>query len=145
MEDQCSALFRFKLITKCRVAPICGGAAPALTKKFTKSYPPTTFRSNASHSQPSYANICSSWCQLIPSAPAMKSIDVFQDDVTIAIDDVRLCTVRNVDDVERRFCFEVISPGKSFLLQADSAEVREAWISAVQVTDLRFLQRGNGH
>jgi len=56
-----------------------------------------------------------------------------QDDVTVALDDVRLCTVRNADDVERRFCFEIISPGKSFLLQADSSEVREAWISAIQV------------
>ena len=51
----------------------------------------------------------------------------------MAIDDVRLCTVRLADDVDRRFCFEIISPGKSFLLQCDSEEAREAWIGAIQV------------
>lgn len=51
----------------------------------------------------------------------------------MVIEDVRLCTMRIYDDIERRFCFEVISPGKSFLLQADSEEAREAWISALQV------------
>ena len=53
--------------------------------------------------------------------------------MTVAVEDIRLCTVRTADDAERRFCFEVISPGKSFLLQGDSDEVREAWISAIQV------------
>lgn len=36
---------------------------------------------------------------------------------TIMEDDLRLCTVRPLIDSDRRFCFEVISPTKSHILQ----------------------------
>nr|XP_039249914.1 arf-GAP with coiled-coil, ANK repeat and PH domain-containing protein 2-like [Styela clava] len=55
-----------------------------------------------------------------------------QEDPIVVVDDLRLCNIRVADDVERRFCFEVISPNKSFLLQAESEDVRMAWVHAIQ-------------
>lgn len=60
-----------------------------------------------------------------------------EENVTVMEDDLRICTVKQVLDGERRFCFEVLSPLKSHMLQADSKEMYEVWISA--------LQRGIGH
>ncbi|XP_012512958.1 PREDICTED: arf-GAP with coiled-coil, ANK repeat and PH domain-containing protein 3 isoform X3 [Propithecus coquereli] len=38
------------------------------------------------------------------------------------------------EDIERRFCFEVVSPTKSCMLQADSEKLRQAWVQAVQAS-----------
>lgn len=53
---------------------------------------------------------------------------------TIMEEDLRLLTVRPVDraDVDRRFCFEVLSPQKSHILQADTENACKTWISAIQ-------------
>uniref|UniRef100_A0A8C6THL9 Arf-GAP with coiled-coil, ANK repeat and PH domain-containing protein n=1 Tax=Neogobius melanostomus TaxID=47308 RepID=A0A8C6THL9_9GOBI len=51
---------------------------------------------------------------------------------TVVVEDLRLCTVKPSAENERRFCFEVVSPSKSCLLQADSERQQQAWISAVQ-------------
>uniref|UniRef100_A0A8C8J8C4 Arf-GAP with coiled-coil, ANK repeat and PH domain-containing protein n=1 Tax=Oncorhynchus tshawytscha TaxID=74940 RepID=A0A8C8J8C4_ONCTS len=56
----------------------------------------------------------------------------FKDQPTVVIEDLRLCTVKVCVDNERRFCFEVVSPSKSCLLQADSERQQQGWISAVQ-------------
>lgn len=40
-----------------------------------------------------------------PSPPA-------QDSPTVVVEDLRLCTVKPCEDIERRFCFEVVSPTK---------------------------------
>ncbi|XP_039703120.1 arf-GAP with coiled-coil, ANK repeat and PH domain-containing protein 1 isoform X5 [Pteropus medius] len=56
----------------------------------------------------------------------------YKDPVTVVVDDLRLCTVKLCPDSERRFCFEVVSPSKSCLLQADSERLLQLWISAVQ-------------
>ncbi|XP_036985109.2 arf-GAP with coiled-coil, ANK repeat and PH domain-containing protein 1 [Artibeus jamaicensis] len=56
----------------------------------------------------------------------------YKDPVTVVVDDLRLCTVKLCPDSERRFCFEVVSPSKSCLLQADSERLLHLWISAVQ-------------
>uniref|UniRef100_A0A665V601 Arf-GAP with coiled-coil, ANK repeat and PH domain-containing protein n=1 Tax=Echeneis naucrates TaxID=173247 RepID=A0A665V601_ECHNA len=56
----------------------------------------------------------------------------FIDQPTVVVEDLRLCTVKPSTDNERRFCFEVVSPSKSCLLQADSERQQQAWISAVQ-------------
>ncbi|XP_064184958.1 arf-GAP with coiled-coil, ANK repeat and PH domain-containing protein 1 isoform X1 [Anguilla rostrata] len=56
----------------------------------------------------------------------------FKDQPTIVVEDLRLCTVKPSADNERRFCFEVVSPCKSCLLQADSERQQQGWISAVQ-------------
>ncbi|XP_044525432.1 arf-GAP with coiled-coil, ANK repeat and PH domain-containing protein 2 [Gracilinanus agilis] len=58
----------------------------------------------------------------------------FKDNPTVVVEDLRLCTVKQCEDVERRFCFEVVSPTKSCMLQADSEKLRQAWIKAVQTS-----------
>uniref|UniRef100_A0AAR2K018 Arf-GAP with coiled-coil, ANK repeat and PH domain-containing protein n=1 Tax=Pygocentrus nattereri TaxID=42514 RepID=A0AAR2K018_PYGNA len=45
-----------------------------------------------------------------------------------------LCSVKPCEDIERRFCFEVVSPTKSCMLQAESEKLRQAWIQAVQAS-----------
>jgi hypothetical protein len=49
-------------------------------------------------------------------------------------EDLRLLTVRPVDkvDCDRRFCFELLSPHKSHILQADSESACKTWIAAIQ-------------
>ncbi|TNM93817.1 hypothetical protein fugu_001993 [Takifugu bimaculatus] len=37
----------------------------------------------------------------------------FKDQLTIVVEDLRLCTVKNSTENERRFCFEVVSPSNS--------------------------------
>ncbi|XP_003416939.1 arf-GAP with coiled-coil, ANK repeat and PH domain-containing protein 1 isoform X1 [Loxodonta africana] len=56
----------------------------------------------------------------------------YKDPVTVVVEDLRLCTVKLCPDSERRFCFEVVSPSKSCLLQADSERLLQLWVSAVQ-------------
>uniref|UniRef100_A0A6Q2Z2A9 Arf-GAP with coiled-coil, ANK repeat and PH domain-containing protein n=1 Tax=Esox lucius TaxID=8010 RepID=A0A6Q2Z2A9_ESOLU len=55
-----------------------------------------------------------------------------QEQPTVVMEDLRLCTVKVCSDNERRFCFEVVSPAKSCMLQADSEHQQQGWISAVQ-------------
>ncbi|KAJ1144965.1 hypothetical protein NDU88_011257 [Pleurodeles waltl] len=57
-----------------------------------------------------------------------------KDILTVVVEDLRLCTVKPCEDSERRFCFEVVSPTKSCMLQADSEKLRQAWIQAVQAS-----------
>ncbi|KAG8505517.1 Arf-GAP with coiled-coil, ANK repeat and PH domain-containing protein 3 [Galemys pyrenaicus] len=57
-----------------------------------------------------------------------------QDALTVVVDDLRLCSVKPCEDTERRFCFEVVSPTKSCMLQADSETLRRAWVQAVQAS-----------
>ncbi|XP_028330029.1 arf-GAP with coiled-coil, ANK repeat and PH domain-containing protein 1 isoform X2 [Gouania willdenowi] len=56
----------------------------------------------------------------------------FKDQPTVVVEDLRLCTVKPSSENERRFCFEVVSPSKCCLLQADSDRQQQAWITAVQ-------------
>ncbi|XP_018422774.1 PREDICTED: arf-GAP with coiled-coil, ANK repeat and PH domain-containing protein 2 [Nanorana parkeri] len=58
----------------------------------------------------------------------------FKDNPTVVVEDLRLCTVKHCEDIERRFCFEVVSPTKSCMLQADSEKLRQSWIKAVQTS-----------
>uniref|UniRef100_A0A8C8VNS3 Arf-GAP with coiled-coil, ANK repeat and PH domain-containing protein n=1 Tax=Pelusios castaneus TaxID=367368 RepID=A0A8C8VNS3_9SAUR len=57
-----------------------------------------------------------------------------KDVLTVVVEDLRLCTVKPCEDIERRFCFEVVSPTKNCMLQADSEKLRQAWIQAVQAS-----------
>ncbi|XP_072769349.1 arf-GAP with coiled-coil, ANK repeat and PH domain-containing protein 1 isoform X2 [Nerophis lumbriciformis] len=56
----------------------------------------------------------------------------FKEQPTVVVEDLRLCTVKPSVENERRFCFEVVSPSKSCLLQADSERQQQAWMKAVQ-------------
>ncbi|XP_061715954.1 arf-GAP with coiled-coil, ANK repeat and PH domain-containing protein 2 [Cydia pomonella] len=62
--------------------------------------------------------------------------------VTVMEEDLRLCTVKPVLDGERRFCFEVLSPSKSHMLQADSEEMLASWIAALQHGIRSAIQQG---
>ncbi|XP_045447798.1 arf-GAP with coiled-coil, ANK repeat and PH domain-containing protein 2 [Melitaea cinxia] len=62
--------------------------------------------------------------------------------VTVMEEDLRLCTVKPVLDGERRFCFEVLSPSKSHMLQADSEDMLSAWVSALQNGIRSAIQQG---
>ncbi|XP_067879727.1 arf-GAP with coiled-coil, ANK repeat and PH domain-containing protein 1 isoform X1 [Heterodontus francisci] len=55
-----------------------------------------------------------------------------KDNLTVVVEDLRLCTVKSGADSERRFCFEVVSPSKSCMLQAESEKHQQTWILAVQ-------------
>ncbi|XP_049920789.1 arf-GAP with coiled-coil, ANK repeat and PH domain-containing protein 3 isoform X2 [Epinephelus moara] len=57
-----------------------------------------------------------------------------KDSLTVVVEDLRLCSVKPCEDIERRFCFEVVSPSKSCMLQAESEKLRQAWIQAVQAS-----------
>ncbi|KAL8597684.1 hypothetical protein ACOMHN_012651 [Nucella lapillus] len=50
-----------------------------------------------------------------------------KDSLTIMEDDLRLCTIRPSSEDTRRFCFEIVSPARSHVLQADSEEECQAW------------------
>merc|ERR1719228_2509719 len=54
------------------------------------------------------------------------------EDVTVIEEDLRICLVRPLTDIDRRFCFEVISPTKSHVLQADSEEMYSVWLTSLQ-------------
>ena len=54
------------------------------------------------------------------------------EDVTILEDDLRICLVRPLMDIDRRFCFEIISPTKSHVLQADSEYLYKLWLTTLQ-------------
>lgn len=43
------------------------------------------------------------------------------EDVTVMEEDLRICLVRPLMDIDRRFCFEVISPSKSHVLQVSTS------------------------
>ncbi|XP_052284060.1 arf-GAP with coiled-coil, ANK repeat and PH domain-containing protein 2-like isoform X3 [Dreissena polymorpha] len=53
-------------------------------------------------------------------------------EVTVMEEDLRLCTVKPAYDIDRRFCFEVLSPTRSHMLQAHTEEEFQAWVSAIQ-------------
>ena len=46
--------------------------------------------------------------------------------------DLRICLVRPLTDIDRRFCFEVISPNKSHVLQADNEDLYQRWMAVLQ-------------
>ncbi|CAH0585825.1 unnamed protein product [Chrysodeixis includens] len=62
--------------------------------------------------------------------------------VTVMEEDLRLCTVKPVHDGERRYCFEVLSPSKSHMLQADSEDMLNCWITALQNGIRSAIQQG---
>jgi Arf-GAP/coiled-coil/ANK repeat/PH domain-containing protein len=54
------------------------------------------------------------------------------DEVTVMEEDLRICLVRPLMDIDRRFCFEIISPTKSHVLQADTEDLFKRWITSLQ-------------
>ncbi|XP_037077071.1 arf-GAP with coiled-coil, ANK repeat and PH domain-containing protein 3-like [Pollicipes pollicipes] len=54
------------------------------------------------------------------------------DELTMMEEDLRLCTVKPVHELDRRHCFEVVSPLKSHVMQADSEPSYKLWVEALQ-------------
>ncbi|XP_061916695.1 BAR_ACAPs and ArfGap_ACAP domain-containing protein isoform X2 [Entelurus aequoreus] len=62
----------------------------------------------------------------------------------VLFEDLRLCAVKSLDHLERRFCFELLSVQRCCLLQADSEHVKLAWVSALQGSiDMAYRERGD--
>ncbi|XP_048580641.1 arf-GAP with coiled-coil, ANK repeat and PH domain-containing protein 2 isoform X2 [Nematostella vectensis] len=57
-----------------------------------------------------------------------------KDEQTVLAEDLRLCIVKTNDEVERRNCFDVVSPTKSWTLQADSDVIRDEWMQTMQAS-----------
>ncbi|KRY33937.1 Arf-GAP with coiled-coil, ANK repeat and PH domain-containing protein 2, partial [Trichinella spiralis] len=76
------------------------------------------------------------------SSPAF--LTNFYNFCTVMEDDLRLCLVRPAPAAcDRRFCFEVVTPHKTHMLQADSESLRAAWINALQRTIEAALHYGS--
>lgn len=61
---------------------------------------------------------------------------------TVMEEDLSICAVRLANEYDRRFCFEVISPTKAHMLQADSMEVLNAWMVSLQSGIGNAIQNG---
>ncbi|KAK2163582.1 hypothetical protein LSH36_77g06039 [Paralvinella palmiformis] len=55
-----------------------------------------------------------------------------KDNLAAMEEDLRICTVKPVYDGERRFCFEVLSPARCHMLQAESEQECQDWINSIQ-------------
>ncbi|KAG1649790.1 Arf-GAP with coiled-coil, ANK repeat and PH domain-containing protein 2 [Nymphon striatum] len=53
------------------------------------------------------------------------------DTLTVMEEDLKLCTVKPYQEIDRRHCFEVLSPTKSHVLQADSEEQCQNWMTSI--------------
>jgi len=62
------------------------------------------------------------------------------EDYVIVADDLRICTVKYAEDLERRFCFEVVTPIRSCMLQADSEALRKKWLAYLEAGIARALR-----
>ncbi|XP_029026832.1 BAR_ACAPs and ArfGap_ACAP domain-containing protein isoform X2 [Betta splendens] len=55
-----------------------------------------------------------------------------KEDAVVLFEDLRLCAVKSLEHIDRRFCFELLSVQKCCALQADSEQLKQAWLSALQ-------------
>ncbi|PJF17794.1 hypothetical protein PSACC_02406 [Paramicrosporidium saccamoebae] len=56
--------------------------------------------------------------------------------------DLRLCTVKRLELSDRRLCFEIVSPVKTYTLQAENEREMEEWIRAIQTSIREAIQGG---
>ncbi|XP_070685014.1 arf-GAP with coiled-coil, ANK repeat and PH domain-containing protein 2 [Pempheris klunzingeri] len=62
----------------------------------------------------------------------------------VLFEDLRLCAVKPLENIDRRFCFELLSVQKCCALQADSEQLKQAWLSALQGSiDLAYRERAD--
>ncbi|CAF2460790.1 unnamed protein product [Rotaria sp. Silwood2] len=62
---------------------------------------------------------------------------------SVMVPDLRLCTIRSVNDIDRRFVFEILSPNSSHLLQADSQSQCDQWINSLQLAIKNSFKSSN--
>ncbi|XP_035697820.1 arf-GAP with coiled-coil, ANK repeat and PH domain-containing protein 2-like [Branchiostoma floridae] len=65
------------------------------------------------------------------------------DETTVVVPDLRICTVKPAEETERNFCFEIVSPTKSYTLQAESDNQRQVWIQALQASIATAFREGH--
>lgn len=70
----------------------------------------------------------------------MPPVSISVQDLVVVSEDLRICTVKMAEDQERRFCFEVVTPARSCLLQADSEAVRKRWLAYLEAGIARALR-----
>ena len=58
----------------------------------------------------------------------------------MVVEDLRICTFKMAEDLERRFCFEVVTPMRSSMLQADSEALRKTWMTYLEGGIARALR-----
>lgn len=67
-----------------------------------------------------------------------------KEDAAVLFEDLRLCAVKPMENTDRRFCFELLSVQKCCALQADTEQLKQAWLSALQGSiDLAYRERGD--
>ncbi|KAM9318545.1 arf-GAP with coiled-coil, ANK repeat and PH domain-containing protein 2 [Pholidichthys leucotaenia] len=65
-----------------------------------------------------------------------------KENLTVLFEDLRLCAIKPADHIDRRFCFELVSVQKCCALQADSEQLKRAWLSALQGSiDLAYREK----
>lgn len=65
-----------------------------------------------------------------------------KEESMVLFEDLRLCAVKPLENMDRRFCFELLSVQKCCALQADSEQLKQAWLSALQGSiDLAYRER----
>ncbi|XP_062241754.1 BAR_ACAPs and ArfGap_ACAP domain-containing protein [Platichthys flesus] len=65
-----------------------------------------------------------------------------KDEAVVLFEDLRLCAIKSLEHIERRFCFELLSVQKCCALQADSEQLKQAWLDALQGSiDLAYRER----
>ncbi|GBC05943.1 hypothetical protein RclHR1_06510010 [Rhizophagus clarus] len=57
---------------------------------------------------------------------------------------LRLCHIKPFNSTDRRFCFEVISPNRTYMLQAENQEEMKDWIYCLQTTAQDAIYSGPG-
>ncbi|CAF0914961.1 unnamed protein product [Rotaria sordida] len=62
---------------------------------------------------------------------------------SVMVPDLRLCTIRSINDIDRRFVFEILSPNSSHLLQADSQVQCDQWINSLQLAIKNSFKSSN--
>ncbi|XP_029963621.1 arf-GAP with coiled-coil, ANK repeat and PH domain-containing protein 3-like isoform X1 [Salarias fasciatus] len=55
-----------------------------------------------------------------------------KEDAVVLFEDLRLCAVKSMENMDRRFCFELLSVQKCCALQADSEQLKVSWLGALQ-------------
>ena len=51
-----------------------------------------------------------------------------------------MCTVKYADELDRRFCFEVVTPWRACMVQADSDVLRKKWVTYIEANIARALR-----
>ena len=64
-------------------------------------------------------------------------------DISVMESDLRVCKVKEVNDLDRRFTFEVFSPKCRHYLQADSQRECNYWIDSIEKAISNALNNGN--